>query len=126
MPRITRKKIKFTEESINELMQEIYNDNMNIRSNIIRIRNTWERKIKDPGEIIAMGKSIIDLINAEMKNNDQKLMLMKHIMTAVSDTKNGKKNGENSDVDEVKREITPERRNELYGVIEEYKKSLKR
>lgn len=126
MPRITRKKIKFTEESINELMQEIYNDNMNIRSNIIRIRNTWERKIKDPGEIIAMGKSIIDLINAEMKNNDQKLMLMKHIMTAVSDTKNGKKNGENGDVDEVKREITPERRNELYGVIEEYKKSLKR
>ena len=37
-----RKKIKFTEDSVNELLQEIYNDTHITRTRIVRILTKWE------------------------------------------------------------------------------------
>jgi len=88
MTRPTRRKIEFTEESMNDYMQEIYDESHNIKSKIVRLFTKWELKVKDGGEIAAMGDQIIKLIAAEAKNQDQKLMLLKFLKEIVAE-KNG-------------------------------------
>jgi hypothetical protein len=83
MPRIKRKRLTFNEESLNELIQEIYNDTHNIRSDIKTLFNKWEAKVNDPNEIAILGKSIIDLINTDIKNNDHKVTLAKMLKDVV-------------------------------------------
>jgi membrane-bound lytic murein transglycosylase len=83
MPRIKRKKLTFNEESLNELIQEIYNDTHNVRSDIKTLFNKWGQKVNDPNEIAVLGKSIIDLINTEIKNNDHKVTLAKMLKDVV-------------------------------------------
>jgi hypothetical protein len=90
MPRKKRKIIKFTEESANDLLQEIYEDSYNIRAKIIRLFNKWEIKVKEGGEIAAFGEQIIKLINAEAKNQDQKIMLLKYIKDFINKENNSK------------------------------------
>ena len=78
-----RKKIKFTEDSVNELLQEIYNDTHIIRTRIVRILTKWEAKIKENGEIAAMGDQIIKLISEEGKSQDKKIALLKILREIV-------------------------------------------
>lgn len=83
MPRIKRKKLAFNEESLNELLQEIYNDTHNIRTDIKALFNKWEEKVNDPNEIAILGKNIIELLSTEIKNNDHKVTLAKMIKEVV-------------------------------------------
>ena len=83
MPRPTRKKMQFTEESIGFLLQEIYDDSHNIKAKINRLFLKWEQKVKEGGEIAAIGEQIIKLIGAEAKNQDQKIMLLKYLKEVV-------------------------------------------
>jgi len=83
MPRPTRKKLKFDEESVNSLLQECYDDTFNIRSEIRALFNKWNVKVKDANEIQALGDQIIKLINAQSKNQDQKLTLLKYLKDVV-------------------------------------------
>jgi len=83
MARIKRKKLQFNEESLNELIQEIYNDTHNIRSEIKTLFNKWGQKVNDPNEIAILGKAIIDLIGTEIKNNDHKVTLAKMMKDVV-------------------------------------------
>lgn len=46
MARPKRKKIKFTEESLENLFQEIYDENHNIKAEISRLFTKWETRIK--------------------------------------------------------------------------------
>ena len=85
MPRKKRHRLKFDEESLNVLLQEIYEDSYNIRAEIKRLFTKWEAKIKEEGEIAAFGDQVIKLINAEAKNQDQKIMLLKYLKDVVFD-----------------------------------------
>lgn len=121
MPRPVRKKLKFDEESVNKLLQEIYDDTHNIRAKITRLFTKWEIKVKEGGEIQAIGDQIVKLIAAEAKNQDQKIMLLKYLKEVVFDGKDGGgitygnvKNGQKSDDNG---EMTPERRNELLDMV---------
>lgn len=124
MARPQRKRLKFDEESVNKLLQEIYEDSHNIRAKIIRLFNKWETKVKENGEVAAIGDQIVKLIAAEAKNQDQKIMLLKYLKEVVFDNKvvgkdaNGVKHedGEEDVVDS-------KRRNELlHFVAEELRK----
>lgn len=117
MPRKSRKKISFTEDSMNELLQEIYEDSFNIRAKIIRLFNKWETKVTEAGEIAAIGESIIKLINAEAKNQDQKIMLLKYVKDVVLRGKDNAKNSENIEESDIGRE----EQNALLDMIEQYK-----
>ena len=77
MPRPKRQKLKFDEDSLNKLLQEIYDESHNIRAQIKRLFTKLETKIKEEGEIAAFGDQVVKLINAEAKNQDQKIMLLK-------------------------------------------------
>lgn len=116
MPRPKRRKIEFNEESVNELFQEIYNDNFNIRAQIRRLFSKWEQKVKEGGEIQAIGDQIVKLIGAEAKNQDQKIMLLKYLKEVVFD-----KNKATGFKDETENEgeITKEKRSELISMVED-------
>ena len=114
MARPLRKKLKFDEESVNALLQEIYEQSHNINGKIVRLFTKWETKIKDAGEIVALGDSIVKLIAAEAKNQDQKIMLLRYLKEVVFLNKSSDNNKETED--EV---LTSKRRNELLDMVEE-------
>jgi hypothetical protein len=111
MPRKKRHKFKFDEESVNKLLQEIYEDSHNIRAKITRLFNKWESQAQEGGEIAALGDSIVKLINAEAKNQDQKIMLLKYLKEVVFAEK--KEGSSQPDVD-----INEEQRNALLDIAQ--------
>ncbi len=114
MARPLRKSLKFDEESVNGLLQEIYSDSFIIRAKIVRLMNKWEVKVRDAGEIAALGDSLIKLIGAEAKNQDQKIMLLKYLKEVVFDKKGADTTSKEEDAP-----ITTEKRNELLQMVQE-------
>lgn len=114
MPRPKRRKIEFNEDSVNKLLQEIYNDSHNIKSKITRLFNKWETNVKENGEVAAIGDQIVKLISAEAKNQDQKIMLLKYLKEVVFESKS-RTGGDNNEGEE--KEITSDRRNELLNMV---------
>jgi hypothetical protein len=87
MPRKARKKLKFTEESLNEYVQELYDDSFAMKSKINILFKTWEAKVKDGGDIAAMGDTIVKVIGAMAKNQDQRLVILKYLKEIVMENK---------------------------------------
>lgn len=115
--RPTRKKLKFDEESVNDLLQEIYNDSHNLKAKITRLFTKWETKVKEAGEVQAIGDQIVKLIAAEAKNQDQKIVLLRYLKEVVFENKltengDGKKTSENNE------NVSTNRRNELIEWIQ--------
>ncbi len=124
MARPQRKILKFDEESVNKLLQEIYNDSHNIKAKITRLFTKWEQKVKEGSEISALGDQIVKLLNAEAKNQDQKIVLLRYLKEVVFEDKAqmdaNKKTDEKSDV-------SVDRRNELLDMVQrELEKKEKR
>ena len=117
MPRPSRKKLQFTEESVNKLLQEVYDESCNIKAKITRLFTKWEAKIKESGEIAAIGDQIIKLIAAEAKNQDQKIMLLKYLKEVVFDTKAS--NGSEASKEDETKTITADRRSELLNMVQD-------
>lgn len=116
MARPKRKKLKFDEDSVNDLLQEIYNDSHNTKSKIARLFTKWEKFAKEGGEIAAIGDQIIKLIAQEAKNQDQKIMLLKYLKEVVFDR------NKTSKTDEVEGngELTSQKRSELINMVAEH------
>lgn len=115
MPRPIRKKLQFDEASVNKLLQEIYDDSHNIKAKITRLFTKWETKVKESGEIAAIGDQIVKLIAAEAKNQDQKIMLLKYLKEVVFDVKNSSNN--DTKTEEVGT-LSTDRRNELLNFVQ--------
>ena len=114
MARPQRKKLKFDEDSVNKLLQEIYDESFNIKAKIARLYTKWEIKVKENSEVAAIGDQIVKLIAAEAKNQDQKIMLLKYLKEVVFDSKTGN-NTPKSDED---KNLTTDRKNELLKMVE--------
>jgi hypothetical protein len=126
MARPKRKQLKFDEESVNKLLQEIYDESHNIKAKIARLFTKWETKIKETGEVAAIGDQIVKLIGAEAKNQDQKIILLRYLKEVVFEKKDGGIVGKNVSLEE-KGDVSTERRNELlHFVQEELEKKEKR
>lgn len=126
-PRPVRRKLSFDEESANKLFQEIYVESFNIKAKITRLFTKWELKVKEGGEIQAIGDQIVKLIAAEAKNQDQKIMLLKFLKEVVFDNtvKAGGGgvagvNGGTAKSSSDDTEITAERRMELLNMVSEH------
>lgn len=121
MARPKRKQLKFDEESVNKLLQEIYDESHNQKAKITRLFTKWETKIKETGEVAAIGDQIVKLIAAEAKNQDQKIVLLRYLKEVVFDNKGGgtafDNNQSKSTVDETGT-VTTDRRNELISFVE--------
>ena len=115
--RPTRKKLKFDEESVNNLLQEIYNESHNIKAKIVRLYSKWETKIKETGEVAAIGDQIVKLIAAEAKNQDQKIVLLRYLKEVVFDNKSN--SGNNGQKSEENGTITADRKGELISWVQD-------
>jgi len=113
MARTVRRRLKFDEDSVNSLLQEIYDQSHNINAKIARLFTKWETKVKEDGQIAALGDSIVKLISAEAKNQDQKIMLLRYLKEVVFDKKGA--DAGNIKENEV---VSTDRRNELLEMIE--------
>src|ERR1035437_9266810 len=118
MPRPTRKKLKFDEESVNKLLQEIYDESFNIKAKIVRLFTKWEIKVKEGGDIAAIGDQVVKLIAAESKNQDQKIMLLKYLKEVVFDNYVKAGGVEGSRAVEDTGDVTNDRRNELLDMVQ--------
>ena len=118
MPRPTRKKLKFDEDSVNKLLQEIYDESCNVKAKITRLFTKWELKVKETGEVQAIGDAIIKLIAAEAKNQDQKIMLLRYLKEVVFDNKANDGNNSNRKPEESGN-VTSDRRNEILKLVED-------
>lgn len=116
MPRPVRKKLKFDEESVNKLLQEIYDESHNQKAKITRLFTKWEQKVKEGGEIAAIGDQIVKLIAAEAKNQDQKIMLLKYLKEVVFENKTNATPTGNDDSGES---VSSDRRMELLNMVQE-------
>ena len=114
MARPTRKKLLFDEQSVNKLLQEIYDESFNIKAKIARLFTKWEIKVKETGEVAAIGDQIVKLIAAEAKNQDQKIMLLKYLKEVVFDNKTI----DNNQKSEEDKNLSSDRKNELLKMVE--------
>ena len=120
MARPKRKRLEFTEDSVNKLLQEIYEDSHNQKAKITRLFTKWETKVKESGEVAAIGDQIVKLIGAEAKNVDQKIILLRYLKEVVFDIKGGG-SGISSPTRVVEESgvVSTERRNELLNFVQE-------
>jgi hypothetical protein len=120
MARPKRKELKFNEESVNKLLQEIYDESHNIKARINRLFNKWETQVKETGEVAAIGGEIVKLIAAEAKNQDQKIMLLKYLKEVVfeKNREDGVLQGDGASTAD-RETVDTNRRNELLGFVEE-------
>ena len=113
MARTKRKQLKFDEESANKLLQEIYDESHNIKAEITRLFTKWEAKVKENGEVAAVGDQIIKLIMARGKNQDQKITLLKILKDIVYEkNKAGEAQGNGTE-----KEVTSDDRNDLINMV---------
>ena len=122
MPRPKRKQLKFDEDSVNKLLQEIYDESHNQKAKITRLFTKWETKIKETGEVAAIGDQIVKLISAEAKNQDQKIMLLRYLKEVVFDKKGEggvtTPSGQSQSADE-NGSVSTDRRNELLTFVKD-------
>lgn len=123
MARVKRKAIKFTEESLNELYQELYNDTHNYKAQVTAILARWSPLIKDEGNIAAMGKDIVNLMNAIARTNDQKIVLVK-ILKDIVFAKKGMGDSEPSNSDGEQITLSDEAKMELMRMADEARKGI--
>lgn len=114
-----RKKLKFDEESVNGLLQEIYDESFNIKAKIARLFSKWEIKIKENSEVAAIGDQIVKLIMAEAKNQDQKIMLLKYLKEVVFDNNVNTPNGNKLKSKTEDENVTDDRRNEILKIVQD-------
>ena len=120
MPRKKRHQFKFDEDSVNVLLQEIYDDSRNLKAKIVSLFNKWEKMAQEGGEVAAIGDSIVKLIGAEAKNQDQKIMLLRYLKEVVFIDK---KDDEGSSSNE---EVSADERNQLLKMVgDELKKNTR-
>jgi hypothetical protein len=124
MPRAKRKDLKFTEESLNEYAQEVYNDSHNYRAMIMAILSKWGPYVKDEATVAGMGKDIVNLMNALARTNDQKLVLLK-ILKDIVFAKKGLGESEVNKTESDQPTLTEEAKNELMRMAYEARKNSK-
>lgn len=124
MPRAKRKQIKFTEDSLNELYQELYNDTHNFKAEVRTILAKWSPYIKDEGNVAGMGKDIVNLMNAIARTNDQKIILVKILKDIVFAKKGILDQGNNSNDNPEQITLTDEAKKELMRMADEARKTI--
>lgn len=87
MPRPLKKKLKFDEDTLANLSQEIYNDQFNNRAKLSLLFRQWESKAKTIEDINIIGMQILKIIDLESKNIEQKVTILKVLKEIVKDKK---------------------------------------
>ncbi len=99
MSKVAKKKIKFDEESLNNICQEIYNDQFNHRARLSLLFKEWGSKAKTIEDINIIGAQILKILDLEGKNIEQKLGIGKLIKDVIKENKNAENSKNKSSKD---------------------------
>lgn len=122
MARIKRKKMLVNDEnSLNDLIQEIYNDAHQIRASIVALFNKWNNLAKEGGEIAAFGKEVVSLINSLARNQDQKIAMAKILSDILykKNTNSGDDSKKKNSNEESENDLSETAKADLRKMIEE-------
>jgi len=73
-----KKKLQLNnEETVNKILQEIYNENLELKSSIRKLYVKWERYVISETEVGAIGKNIYDILNLLQRHHTTKLDILK-------------------------------------------------
>jgi len=75
--------LNFDRDSINKLLQECYRDSHSYKSTINQLFTKWEKEAQEGPDIAAIGDSIIKALQLHLKNQDQKLLILKYLKDVV-------------------------------------------
>jgi hypothetical protein len=116
MPRITKKRLAFTKDSMLEVLQECYYETHNIRQDTIILINKWKPKATEKEDIAMIGKQLVDLMTKRENVLGKKLEVVRIMKDIVySDVKTSKANTPNSN----------DENEDLYSFAEELKETIK-
>lgn len=121
MPRPLKKKLKFDEDTLASLSQEIYNDQFNNRAKLSLLFRQWESKAKTIEDINIIGMQILKIIDLENKNIEQKVTILKVLKEIVKDKKTesiGLKKVADDVEEATKKGITSDTKAQLLELIE--------
>lgn len=121
MPRPLKKKLKFDEDTLANLSQEIYNDQFNNRAKLSLLFRQWESKAKTIEDINIIGMQILKIIDLESKNIEQKVTILKVLKEIVKDKKaesNGLKKVADDVEEATKATLTTDTKAQLLEFIE--------
>lgn len=121
MSRPLKKKLKFDEDTLASLSQEIYNDQFNNRAKLSLLFRQWESKAKTIEDINIIGMQILKIIDLENKNIEQKVTILKVLKEIVKDKKNegiGLKKVADDVEEATKKGITSDTKAQLLEFIE--------
>jgi hypothetical protein len=80
-----KSKITIDEESLEKILDECYHETNDLKTEINNIYSIWNTKVVEIGEIAAVGKDIVKLLDQRDKVIDKKLKVAQQIHNIISD-----------------------------------------
>ena len=80
-----KQKITIDEESLERILDECYNETNDLKTEINNIYTIWNTKVVEIGEIAAVGKDIVKLLDQRDKVIDKKLRVAQQIHNIISE-----------------------------------------
>jgi len=80
-----KNKITIDEESLERILDECYHETNDLKTEINNIYSIWNTKVVEIGEIAAIGKDIVKLLDQRDKIIDKKLKVAQQIHNIISD-----------------------------------------
>jgi hypothetical protein len=80
-----KSKITIDEESLEKILDECYHETNDLKTEINNIYSIWNTKVVEIGEIAAIGKDIVKLLDQRDKVIDKKLKVAQQIHNIISE-----------------------------------------
>lgn len=78
-------KILINEDTVERLLEECYHETNDLKAEITNIYTIWNNKVVDIGEIAAVGKDIVKLLDQRDKIIDKKLKVAQQINNIITE-----------------------------------------
>lgn len=115
MPRNTRKKIEFTEDSSKDLLQEIYNETCDLKAKAIAAYNKQFVQAEDVSEIAMIGKITTEYLKIAEQALEKKLSVARMLKEIVFKDKANVDNGSGKAI-----KLTEDDKKAFYSAVKEY------
>lgn len=80
-----RKKITIDEDTLQRILDECYQETNDLKTEISNIYTVWNTKIVEIGEIAAVGKDVVKLLDQRDKVIDKKLKIAQQIHAVLAE-----------------------------------------
>lgn len=80
-----KQKLKIDEDTLQNLLDECYNDTNDLKAEILTLYQKWDVKVVEIGEFAAIGRDLIKLLDQKDKLLDKKLKIAQQIHQTITE-----------------------------------------